>query len=74
MAVKYYDELSNGLRLEFIDTLNIYFKKIASVPTASAILYDNVRVKFIDTFPFTFAPGILIIVFRVFNTQQQPFW
>ncbi len=74
MAVKYYDELSNGIGLEFIDTLNIYFKKIASVPTASAIRYDNVRVKFIDTFPFTIAPGNLIIVLRVFNTQQQPFW
>ncbi len=64
MAVKYYDELSNGLGLEFINTPDIYFKKIASVPTASAIRYDNVRVKFIDTFPFiihfTIAPGNLI--------------
>lgn len=27
MAVKYYDELSNGLGLEFINTPDIYFKK-----------------------------------------------
>ena len=77
-AVKYYDELSAGLGIEFISTLDIYFSKIAAVPTASAIRYDNVRVKFIDSFPFTIhftiAPDNLIIILRVFNTHQQPFW
>ncbi len=51
-AFEYYNSRSYGLGFEFIDTLDAYFKKISSLPTASAIRFDNVRVKPIDTFPY----------------------
>ncbi len=49
------------------------------VPTASAIRYDNIRVKPVDTFPYTIHFTIdeinnCIIIFRAFNTWQEPFW
>ena len=77
-AVDYYNKVSDGLGFEFINTLDSFFNKICWLPTASAIRYDNVRVKPIDTFPFTIhfiidSPSI-IIVLRVFNTNRNPFW
>lgn len=74
-AVEYYNRLSDGLGLEFADTIDRYFKKINQLPSASAIRYDQVRVKPIDTFPFTIHYTLTdskIIILRVFNTYQNP--
>jgi hypothetical protein len=77
-AFEYYNSRSYGLGFEFIDTLDVFFKKISSLPTASAIRFDNVRVKPIDTFPYTIHFIIeednSIIILRVFHTHQKPFW
>jgi hypothetical protein len=68
---------SYGLGFEFTDTLDAYFQKISRLPTASAIRYDNVRVKPIDTFPytihFTIEGNASVIILRVFNTYRDPF-
>ncbi len=77
-AVDYYNKVSYGLGFEFTNTLDNFFNKISRLPTASAIRYDNVRVKPIDTFPFTvhfiIDSASSVIILRVFNTHQQPFW
>jgi len=77
-AVEYYNSRSYGLGFEFADTLDSYFKKISQLPTASAIRYDKIRVKPLDTFPytihFTIAEDNSIVILRVFNTNQKPFW
>ncbi len=74
-AVRYYNNISDGLGFEFANTIDRYFQKILQVPTASAIRYDMVRVKPVDTFPFaihyTFTVSQIIIL-RVFNTHQKP--
>jgi hypothetical protein len=63
---------------EFTDTLDTYFNKISRLPTASAIRYDNVRVKPIDTFPytihFTIEEDNSVLILRVFNTYQEPLY
>ncbi len=74
---EYYNSKSDGLGFEFTDTINIYLTKISHVPTASAIRYDNVRVKPVSTFPYTIHFVIdeinyNISVIRVFNTWQEP--
>jgi hypothetical protein len=73
-----YNRDSYGLGFEFTDTLDVYFKKISRLPTASAIRYDNVRVEPIDTFPytihFTIDDDTTVIIARVFDTRQEPFW
>ena len=75
-AFEYYNSRSYGLGFEFTDTLDGYFQKISRLPTASAIRYDNIRVKPIDTFPYTIHFTIeedgSVIILRVFNTHQQP--
>jgi toxin ParE1/3/4 len=75
-AFEYYNSRSYGLGFEFTDTLDTYFKKISRLPTASAIRYDNVRVKPIDTFPYTIHFVIeednSVLILRVFNTYQEP--
>ncbi|MGL6268600.1 MAG: hypothetical protein ACRC2O_11785 [Chitinophagaceae bacterium] len=48
---------------------------IQQVSTASAIRYDQVRVKPVDTFPFAIHYTVKdsqIIILRVFNTYQRP--
>jgi plasmid stabilization system protein ParE len=74
-AFEYYNSRSYGLGFEFTDTLDAFFKKISNLPTASAIRYDKVRVKPIDTFPFTIHFTIeedsSVIILRVFNTHQE---
>ena len=77
-GVEYYNSRSYGLGFEFADTLDNYFKQISRLPTASAVRYDNIRVKPVDTFPytihFTISEDNSVIILRVFNTNQQPFW
>jgi hypothetical protein len=73
-AVDYYDSVSHGLGMEFINIIDKYFTQILQVPTASAIQYDQVRVKPVKAFPFTIHYIIAdprIIVLRVFNTHQK---
>lgn len=77
-AFEYYNSRSYGLGFELTDILDAYFKKISELPGASPIRYDNVRVKPIDTFPFTIhfiiAQDGSVIILRVFNTYQKPHW
>ena len=77
-AVEYYNSISEGLGFEFTDTLDVYLKKIAILPTASAIRYDAIRVKPIDTFPYTIhfiiADENTVVILRIFNTYQKPIW
>jgi hypothetical protein len=73
-AIDYYNNLSQGLGYEFLNTIDRYFKRIQELPSASSIRYDNVRVKPIDTFPFTIHYTInefQIIILRIFNTYQN---
>ena len=74
----YYNKISDGLGFEFIDTIDRYLKKISEWPTASSIRYDNVRVKPIDTFPYTLhfiiSDSTSVYILRIFNTWQQPIW
>jgi toxin ParE1/3/4 len=74
-AVRYYNSVSEGLGGEFVDTIDRYFQQILQVPKASAIRYDQVRVKPVNTFPFAIHYTITvseIIILRVFNTHQRP--
>jgi toxin ParE1/3/4 len=77
-AVEYYNSRSYGLGFEFADTLDSYFRKIGQLPTASAVRYNNIRVKPVDTFPYTIhfiiAEEDQVIILRVFNTNQKPTW
>jgi hypothetical protein len=74
-AVEYYNSLSDGLGFEFTDTIDRYFTKIQQLPSASAIRYDQVRVKPVAIFPFTIHYTVTdsqVIILRVFNTYQKP--
>ncbi len=73
-AVDYYNGLSDGLGFEFTDTIDRYFSKIKQLPSGSAIRYEDIRVKPVDTFPFTIHYTVTasqIIILRVFNTYQK---
>ena len=76
LAFEYYNKLSDGLGFEFTDTIDAYLKRIARFPTASAIRYDNIRVKPVEIFPFTIhfliADDTTVIILRIFNTYQKP--
>ena len=72
-AVKYYNGISFSPGFEFVD---LNFKKIAALPTASAVRYDNIRVKALYVFPFTIhliiASDSTVTILRVFQHDQKP--
>jgi hypothetical protein len=76
ITFEYYNKLSDGLGFYFTDTIDAYLKKIARFPTATAIRYDNIRVKPVEIFPFTIhfliADDTTVIILRIFNTYQKP--
>jgi toxin ParE1/3/4 len=74
-AIAYYDSLSEGLGSMFADIIDRYFTRIQHLPSSSAIVYDQVRVKAVDTFPFAIhytLTNAQIIILRIFNTHQKP--
>ena len=74
-AVEYCNSLSDGLGFEFSDTIDRYFYEDSTMPSASAIRFDDIREKPVDTFPFTIHYTISdnqIIILRVLNTYQKP--
>jgi plasmid stabilization system protein ParE len=76
-AFNYYYSIDQTLADKFIITINNYFEKIKTTPTAAATQYDTIRVKAILSFPFTIHYTILpnqILIIRIFNTHQKPFW
>jgi plasmid stabilization system protein ParE len=77
-AFEYYNEASYGLGYDFVNVIDNYLNRISQLPTASAIRYENVRVKPVEIFPFTIHYIIQedskILVLRIFNTWQKPFW
>jgi plasmid stabilization system protein ParE len=78
-AFDYYNQQSPGLGFEFANTIDAFFRKIGQVPTASAIRYENVRVKPVHIFPYTIHYIIdeekkQVTILRLFNTWQDPFW
>jgi plasmid stabilization system protein ParE len=77
-AFNYYNEASFSLGYDFINVIDNYLQRISQIPTASAIRYENVRVKPIEIFPFTIHYIIRedssVLVLRVFNSWQEPFW
>jgi hypothetical protein len=44
-AVEYYNALATDLGYRFADLVGKYFDRIATLPTASAVRYKNVRCK-----------------------------
>ncbi|MCX6319256.1 MAG: hypothetical protein NTW29_18405 [Bacteroidetes bacterium] len=75
-AFQYYNNQASGLGYAFIDIVDSFFQKISEVPFASAIRYDNVRVKPVTIFPFTIHYTTedikkQVLILRVFNTWQE---
>lgn len=78
-AVEYYNEKSENLGYRFASLVENYFIRIASVPTASAVRYKNIRCRPMITFPYLIMYTIdeaaeTINILRIFNTYQEPLW
>lgn len=74
----HYNKATPGSGFEFINVLDRYLENIILLPTASSIKYEAIRVKPMSRFPFTIHYIISgtdhIIILRIFDTRQQPFW
>ncbi|KAA5534759.1 type II toxin-antitoxin system RelE/ParE family toxin [Taibaiella lutea] len=74
-AVKYYNTQQAGLGRRFEKTIKQSFEKIQQMPQAASFVYDTVRYKVVDKFPFIITyeeTEVAIIVLRIFNEQQNP--
>jgi hypothetical protein len=74
-AYLYYQDKRLGLGEEFLDHLNIYFKRIASHPEHFPQKRKPYREAFLKRFPFLVVYEIIedrIIVYSVFNTWRNP--
>jgi len=74
-AIDYYKEKAENLGYRFADLVDGYFERIASVPTAFAIRYKDIRCKPMATFPYLIMYTVdEVNVLRVFSTYKEPLW
>ena len=78
-AIDYYNEKAENLGYRFGDLVDDYLIRIASLPTASSVRYQNVRCKPMAIFPYLIMYTIdevaeIINILRIFNTYQESLW
>lgn len=77
-SVEWYNKQSAGLGDRFAASVDAYFERIAAVPTASMVRYENVRCKPMSVFPYLICyiineAELRIDVLRIFHTSREPF-
>lgn len=74
-AVLYYNRQQAGLGKKFEKIIKECFLRIQQMPQAASFVYDTVRYKVVDKFPFIITyeeTGNEVIILRVFNELQNP--
>lgn len=74
-AVVYYNRQQAGLGRRFEKIIKQSFKRIQQMPQAASFVYDTIRYKVVDKFPFIITyeeTGDTIVILRVFNELQNP--
>ena len=77
-AIDYYNKAQSGLGKRFNIAIDIIFNQLKNTPASGSFLYDSVRYRVVNKFPFIIIYEIVeekfIYVYRIFNTNQNPFW
>jgi plasmid stabilization system protein ParE len=74
-AVRYYNRQQSGLGKRFRKEVEDSFERIKAMPQSASILYDTVRYKMVEGFPFIVVyefDEVEVIILSVFNTHKNP--
>ncbi len=77
-SIDYYNDQQKGLGKKFNTAIQSIFSQLRKVPASGSFMYDNVRYRVLKKFPYVILYEITdpttIIVYRIFNTSQDPYW
>jgi plasmid stabilization system protein ParE len=76
-AIDYYELQQKGLGKRFYNAATKRLATLKNTPTAGSYMYDTVRFRTIDKFPYIALYEIInntVFIYRVFNTNQNPYW
>lgn len=77
-AIEFYNEQQKGLGKRFRTAAKRMFTQIKKFPKAGSFIYDEVRFRVLNKFPFIILYEIIdrktIAVYRIFHTSLEPFW
>jgi toxin ParE2 len=76
-GIAYYQTQQKGLGKRFERQVHTTFKKIQRFPFSASFIYENVRYKVIEQFPYVILyefDADYIHILRIFNTHQEPLY
>ncbi len=77
-AIVYYNKQQQELGRRFKEEVQTLFTQLSKVPASGSFMYDTVRFRVLNKFPFIILyeihPPKSIVILRIFNTYQNPFW
>jgi len=76
-GVAYYQSQQKGLGKKFESQVNTTFRKIQKFPFAASFVFENVRYKVTERFPYIILyefDDANIYILRIFNTHQGPLY
>jgi len=74
-ALIYYSNISNNLKNDFINTLDMYFNKIVNFPTLYPFETKTSQKVVIDKFPYVIIYEKykdIIMILAIFHTKRKP--
>lgn len=74
-GARYYNRQQAGLGRKFEARVKKSFQKIVAMPQAASFVFDDVRYKVVEKFPFIITyvfDDNDVIILRVFNTHLDP--
>lgn len=77
-AIDYYNEQQKGLGKKFNTAIQTIFNQLKKVPASGSFMYDTVRYRVLKKFPYIIlyelTNNTTIVIYRIFNTSQNPHW
>ena len=73
-GIRYYNGKQKGLGRKFENKVNITFEKIKKTPESGSFIFEDIRYKVVERFPYIIVyalDNVNINVLRVFNTYQS---
>ena len=74
-GVAYYNQQQKGLGKRFKSIIKATLDDVQKMPLSASIVYDDVRYKVVNKFPYIILYRIkndIVFVSRIFNTHQNP--
>jgi len=76
-AAKYYNKKQQALGKKFSLSIDAVISELKTTPASGSFMYEEVRYRVAKKFPYNILYEVMlnniIIIYRIFNTSQNPF-